>query len=187
MSEKKKQKQFEPETPLGDNQPISEAEAETAGQVSVDKFEALKKQLVEIQAQADEYKDGWQRAVADFSNYRKRIERENEQIYQNAKGSIIKIYLPILDDLERAMAARPADLVWAEGVELIYRKLQGILEAEGVIRIETEGRMFDPNFHEAVSQEPLPGYESGQIIEAVQQGYMLGERILRPARVRVAQ
>jgi len=65
--------------------------------------------------------------------------------------------------------------------------LQGILEAEGVIRIETEGRMFDPNFHEAVSQEPLPGYESGQIIEAVQQGYMLGERILRPARVRVAQ
>jgi molecular chaperone GrpE len=153
----------------------------------LDEFEALKKQLEENQAQAAEYKDGWQRAVADFQNYKRRTDAEKAETYQNAVGSIVRRYLPILDDLERALAARPADLAWADGVELIYRKLQTILEAEGVKRIEAEGQMFDPNFHEAISQEPVEGYESGQVTAIVQNGYMLGERVIRPAMVRVAQ
>ena len=98
-----------------------------------------------------------------------------------------KHYLPILDDLERALATRPADLAWVDGIELIYRKLKSILEAEGLKRIEAEGQMFDPNFHEAISQEPSEDHESGQIIAVVQNGYMLGERVIRPAMVRVAQ
>jgi len=155
--------------------------------VPAEEFEALKKQLEEAQAQAAEYKDGWQRAVAEFSNYRKRLERENGEVYQNAAADIIKRYLPVLDDMERALEARPADLAWAEGVELIYRKLQSILEAEGIRRIEAEGQAFNPNLHEAISQEPSPDHASGQVIAVVRNGYMLGERVIRPAMVRVAQ
>ncbi|MGZ6346028.1 MAG: nucleotide exchange factor GrpE [Anaerolineales bacterium] len=148
---------------------------------------ALEKQLAEAQSLAAEYKDGWQRSVADFQNYRRRVDADNKDTYQNAIGSIVKRYLPILDDLERALATRPADLAWVDGIELIYRKLKSILEAEGLKRIEAEGQMFDPNFHEAILQESCEGFESGQVIAVVQNGYTLGDRVIRPAQVRVAQ
>jgi molecular chaperone GrpE len=185
----KKIRRTDPEagqTPEEISAPGQGSEPEAAPEASP-ALEELQKQLAEAQSQAAEYKDGWQRAVAEFQNYRKRLERENGEVYQNAVASLIKRYLPILDDLERALAARPTDLAWADGVELIYRKLQAILEAEGVKRIEAEGQIFDPNFHEAISQEPSEGHESGKIIAIVQNGYMLGERVVRPALVRVAQ
>lgn len=144
-------------------------------------------QLAEAQRQAAEYKDGWQRALADFQNYKRRADSEKSETYRIAAGDIVRRYLPILDDLERALAARPADLAWAEGIELIYRKWQSLIEGEGVTRIAAEGQPFDPNFHEAVSQEPAEGVESGTVIGVLRQGYMLGERVLRPAMVRVAQ
>ena len=147
----------------------------------------LQKQRDEAISLAAEYKDGWQRSVADFQNYKRRVDGEKAETYQTAVGNIIKSYLPVLDDLERALSARPADLAWADGIDLICRKLQSILEAEGLKRIETEGQMFDPNFHEAVSQEPSENHESGQIIGVVRNGYMLGEKVIRPAMVRVAQ
>jgi len=150
-------------------------------------LEDLQKQLEELKAQAEEYKDGWQRSVADFQNYRRRVDAEKAEMYQTALGSIIKRYLPVLDDLERAMAACPADLAWVDGIELICRKLQNILEAEGLRRIEAEGQTFDPHFHEAISQEPSEAHSSGQIIAVVQNGYMLGDRVIRPALVRVAK
>ena len=192
MSNKKTPQNIEPENQESLETPAEipaepSLEAEAGQTVSLEEFEALKKQLEENQAQAAEYKDGWQRAVADFQNYRKRVERENSGVYQNALAEIIKSYLPILDDLERALQSRPADLAWVEGIELIYRKLQAILEAEGVKRIEAEGNVFDPNLHEAISQEPAEGQESGRVIAVVQNGYMLGERVIRPAIVRVAQ
>jgi molecular chaperone GrpE len=155
---------------------------------SVDEAQTeLQKQLAEAQSQAAEYKDGWQRSVADFQNYRRRVETEKAETYQLAVGSIIKRYLPVLDDMERAMEARPADLAWADGVELICRKLQSILEAEGLKRIDAEGQKFDPNFHEAISQEPADGVESGTVLGVIRNGYMLGDRVIRPAIVRVAQ
>ncbi len=147
----------------------------------------LEQQLAEAQSQAAEYKDGWQRAVAELQNYRRRVEAESKDTYNNAVGNIVKRYLPILDDLERALATCPADQSWVEGIELIYRKLQTILETEGLKRIEAEGQMFDPNFHEAIGQEPAEGVESGRVIGIIQQGYMIGERVIRPALVRVAQ
>jgi molecular chaperone GrpE len=150
-------------------------------------MEDLKKQLGELQSLADEYKDGWQRSVADFQNYKRRVEAEKGETYQTALGSVIKRYLPIVDDLERALAARPENLAWADGIELIYRKLKGILDAEGIKRIEAEGQTFDPRFHEAISQEPSDDHASGQIISVVQNGYMLGNRVIRPAVVRVAK
>ena len=147
----------------------------------------LEKQLAEAQSLAAEYKDGWQRSVAEFQNYRRRVEGERAETYQSAVGGIIKRYLAVLDDMERAIGSRPADLPWADGVELICRKLQSILEAEGLKRIEAEGQKFDPNFHEAISQEPADGVESGTVLAVIRNGYMLGERVIRPAMVRVAQ
>jgi molecular chaperone GrpE len=179
MSKKEKLHQPNPEAEIS-------PEAATASEAS-SVITELEKQLAEAQAQAAEYKDGWQRSVAEFQNFKRRIDCEKGGTYQNAVGSIIKRYLPILDDLERALAARPADLPWVEGIELIYRKLQSILEAEGLKRIEAKGKMFDPNFHEAIMQEPSEDHESGQVIAVVQNGYMLGERVIRPAMVRVAQ
>jgi molecular chaperone GrpE len=192
MSSKEMQQNTEPEEQAAPETPAetpaeSSPGTEAARTVSAEELAALKKQLADLQAQAAEYKDGWQRAVADFQNYKRRTEAEKADTYQNALGSIIKRYLPILDDLERALQSRPAGLAWAEGIELIHRKLQGILEAEGVKRIEAEGRVFDPNLHEAILQEPAEGHASGEVIAVVQNGYMLGERVIRPAQVRVAQ
>jgi len=150
-------------------------------------IDELHKQVTEAQAQAAEYKDGWQRSVADFQNYRKRIEAERAETYQSAVSNIIKRYLPIVDDLERALATRPEGLAWADGVELIYRKLQSILDSEGIKRIDAEGQMFDPNFHEAIGEEHADGAKSGQVIAVVRNGYMLGDKVIRPAMVRVAR
>jgi molecular chaperone GrpE len=158
-------------------------------------MEALQKRVeeaeaksVEMEAKSAENLDGWQRAVAEFQNYRKRMERDREADRASMRGDIIKKFLPVLDDLERALKNRPSDSgPWIGGIELIHKKLQSILEAEGLKRIEAEGQMFDPNFHEAISHEPADGVESGHVIAIVQNGYTLGERVIRPALVRVAQ
>jgi len=130
----------------------------------------------------------WQRERADFLNYKKRIERDQQQLNARIKGDIIKKILPVMDDLERALKALPdgvKEASWEAGIDLIYRKLRNTLESEGITRIA--GESFDPNIHEAISHEPSSDHGSGEIIEIVQQGYMLGDRILRPALVRVAQ
>lgn len=150
----------------------------------------LRKQLEESETKAAEYLDGWQRTQAEFSNYKKRLERDNETTYALMKGDIIRKFLPVLDDLERALKNKPEGEkaeAWAGGVELIIRKMQAILESEGVKRIEAEGAVFDPNLHEAISHEPSDKVQSGHIIAIVQNGYTLGERVVRPAQVRVAQ
>lgn len=176
------------------NKPAAEAEAVTEAAGELDELKARLQEglalLEESQAKANEYLDGWQRARAEFANYKKRVDREQAQVYQTTAGNIIKRYMEILDDLERALKNRPAEgdgAAWAEGIDLIYRKLQALLEAEGVKPMEAEGQFFDPNLHEAISHEAAPGLESGQIIEVVKQGYMLGDRVLRPAWVRVAK
>ena len=151
---------------------------------------ALQSELDQAQAKAAEYLDGWQRARAEFANYKRRIERDQTQLSQSIAGSLIKRYLEVVDDLERALKQRPAGgdgAVWAAGIELVFRKFLAILEAEGVTLMDAEGQYFDPNLHEAISQEHIAGYESGQIIEVVKPGYMLGDRVLRPAGVRVAR
>lgn len=139
---------------------------------------------------AKEYFDGWQRERADFANYKRRVERDQQMLASNIKGEIVKKYLGVLDDLERAMKNRPSGgeaEAWAGGIELIMRKIQGILESEGVKRIPAESQDFDPNRHEAITYEESPDHKGGEIIEVVQQGYMLGDRVLRPALVRVAR
>lgn len=185
MTDKKKYKHEEEVTetppaaeyaPVEGNQPDADAERE-----------AVKAQLAEAESRASEYKDGWARSQAEFQNYKKRIERDNELTYASMKGDIVKKVLPVLDDLELALQNRPADNAWANGIELIARKLQNILESEGVKRIEAKGLAFDPNFHDAITHEPSEEVESEHVIDVVRNGYTLGERVIRPASVRVAQ
>ena len=192
MTEKKKHKH---EEEIDENQAEAVAQSfqeegqvksEIAEQLSAE-VESLKKKLAEAEPKISEYKDGWARSQAEFQNYKKRLERDNELMYVSMKGDIIKKVLPALDDLERALQNRPAEGSWADGIELIARKLQNMLESEGVKRIEAVGAEFDPNFHEAISHEPADGVKSGFVIAVVQNGYMLGERVIRPALVRVAQ
>jgi len=170
----------------GEEAAEADVEKNTQGQGEKDVFVELE----ECRAKANEYLEGWQRARAEFANYKRRVEREQSQYQLNATGNVIRRYLDILDDLDRALKNRPQEgegAAWAQGIELIYRKFQNLLEAEGVVAMDSEAQMFDPNFHEAISSEDSPDHESGQIIEVLKQGYLIGDRVLRPALVRVAR
>lgn len=160
------------------------------GDVSLEEsIESLHASLEEMTAKAEEYLDGWQRARAEFANYKKRVLKENTEIHQVARGEVIKIYLDILDDLKRALDEKPSQgegKSWAEGIELIVQKLCNRLEAEGVTPMDPLGEEFDPNIHEALMKEESDEYDSGQIIEVMQEGYWIGDKVLRPALVRVA-
>jgi molecular chaperone GrpE len=165
------------------------AEIPPAGNALPPELEPLIKDLAEAQSKRDEYLDGWQRSMAEFSNYKKRIERDREQTQQNLTGALIKRYLEVADDLERALKTRPTEgdgAAWANGVELIYRKLVTILDGQGVKPMDVLGQPFDPNRHEAIGQVENAALPSGYIVEIIQTGYVIGERVLRPALVRIA-
>lgn len=153
-------------------------------------LERLREELEKAKSQAAEYLDGWQRTQAEFSNYKKRQETERAQMITLANAGLLRKLLPVVDDFERALSTLPShlnQLTWSEGIFIIKRKLDAIIESEGVKPIETSGQAFDPRYHEAVTHEEAPGYEEDQIIGQVQKGYTLGERVLRPALVRVAK
>jgi molecular chaperone GrpE len=154
-------------------------------------IEALQKQLNEANAKAQENLAGWQRERAEFSNYKKRQDQQMADLRAFSTINLIKRVLPILDDFERAQKTLPegvSHMTWIEGVMLIQRKLQGVLEAEGVKPLEVRPNdVFDPNLHEAISHDDADGIESGHVIEMLQTGYKIGERVIRPALVRVAR
>jgi molecular chaperone GrpE len=198
MENERDQEEFEVEMDAdlaGEPDSTPGAESDETGEVEVEQpvspedMENLKNELNEMRTKADEYLDGWQRARAEFANYKKRVDRDQAQVYQLAVSSIVKRYLDVVDDLERALKNKPQQgdgAVWAEGIELVYRKMLALLESEGVKQMDAQGEIFDPNLHEAISQEAHPEYEDGQIIEVIKQGYLLGDRVIRPALVRVA-
>ena len=140
--------------------------------------------LQALTRERDEYLDSLQRLKAEFDNYRKRTEREQSERAANSATRLVKELLPVLDDLERALeaATEHEEAKLEEGVRLVHRALLGILQREGVAEIETEGA-FDPNVHEALLSQPDDEKESGQILDVLQKGYRLGDRVLRPARV----
>jgi molecular chaperone GrpE len=151
---------------------------------------SLTSELEEWQSKANEYLDGWQRSRAEFANYKKRVERDQSLVAQKATANVIKHFLEVMDDLELALKNRPQEgegASWADGVELVYRKFSSVLETERVTPMEAEGQYFDPTLHEAITNEDNPDYESGQIIEVLKRGYFIGDRVLRPATVRVAR
>jgi len=176
----------EQEQEVAEEAAVVREEPEEAG----DELEKLQEELEKAEAKAAEYLDGWQRTQAEFSNYKKRQEAERTQVMTLASATLLRKLLPLVDDFERAVVTLPAglsQLTWCEGVFLIKRKLDAILESEGVKPIETKGQTFDPRYHEAVTYEEVAGYEDGQIIGEVQRGHTLGEWVLQPALVRVAK
>jgi molecular chaperone GrpE (heat shock protein) len=140
----------------------------------------------EAETKRDEYLRDLQRLAADFDNYRKRALREQESLVARAHERLVRELLPVVDDLERALeaAAKHEEAKLEEGVRLVYRELERVLAREGLVEIETDGR-FDPHVHEALLAQPSEA-EEGSVIQVVQKGYRLGDRVLRPARVVVA-
>lgn len=142
----------------------------------------------ELQQERDDLYDRLLRVTAEFDNYRKRTDRERRLLSESAGADVIQDLLPVLDDLERALdAATEADDAFREGVQLIHRQLLEVLRRRGVEPIESVGQLFDPNWHEALAQEPADGHADGEVVGEVRRGYRIGERLLRAAMVRVAK
>ena len=146
--------------------------------------------LAELTQQRDDLYDRLLRKTAEFDNYRKRTERERIQLSEAAAADLLTELLPLVDDMERALQADAGsdggDAV-RKGVELIHRQLLDILRKRGVRPVESLGADFDPHYHNAVSHEPAEGRRDGEVVEEFRRGYMLGDRLLRPAMVKVAK
>jgi molecular chaperone GrpE len=176
----------EPVEETGAADPGAEGYTATPQEVMVEA--ELHEQLEQAEARAAEYLDSLQRERAAFQNFRKRVERERaEQAELQASRLLLKV-LPILDDFDRAMAAIPETDrgQWFDGVALIQRKLERFIADEGVTEIAALGQPFDPALHEAVAVDHDTDAASGTILDVMQRGYRHGDRVLRPARVRVA-
>lgn len=150
-------------------------------------LEALRELLAKEKERAEANLASWQRSAADFQNYKRRVEQEREEIARLSNAAMIINLLPLMDDLERALDSvdtRLAGMTWLDGLRLIHRKFQALLEMNAVTEIEADGQDFDPNVHEAVTFGPG---EENKVIAVVQKGYRLGGRVLRPAMVVVGK
>ena len=152
-----------------------------------DDIESLRTRLAQEQEKAQSYHASWQRAAADYQNFKRRVEEERSEVGRLANAALVINLLPLIDDLERALRTvdtKLAGLTWIDGIWLIYRKFQAVLENAGVKEIEADGRPFDPKVHEAISEAPG---EEGKVVSVVQKGYLLGDRVVRPAMVVVGR
>ena len=155
---------------------------------------ALQEDPDQILKERDDYRDRLLRSIAEFDNYRKRIERERRELAEFVSFEILHDLLPLVDDLERALAAAAPSgesttqtvASYRAGVELIYKQLAELLRKRNVTPIETTGADFDPHVHQAVATEPSATHRDNEVIEELRRGYRLGERLLRPAMVKVA-
>ena len=157
------------------DEPVTQTEAEPEAD-----------ELATVTRERDEYLDALQRVKAEFDNYRRRAARDQESLVARAHEGLVRQLLPILDDLERALeaAAEHEEAKLEEGVRLVHRSLRELLQKEGLTEVEANGK-FDPHVHEALLSQPSEA-EEGTVIEVVQKGYTLGDRVVRPARVVVA-
>jgi len=167
------------------NEPFEEQDQDP--QVQDDAAEAV--DVAALKAERDALQDRLLRTAAEFDNYRKRIDRERREQSDAAASSLLSEVLPVVDNLERALQSPsgPEAAGFRAGVELILRQLLDLLRKRGVTPIEALGADFDPRFHQAVSQEASDAHRDGEVMEEMQRGYMLGERLLRPAMVKVAK
>ncbi len=144
-------------------------------------------ELARAEAERDQYLDALQRLKAEFDNYRRRTERDRQAVVVAAQREVVRGLLPVMDNLERAVAAlgdRGEEIV--AGLEMVRGQLAGLLAGHGVEEIEAVGRAFDPNVHEAVAQVPSAEHPDGAVVEVVEKGYRISEHVLRPSRVVVA-
>lgn len=149
----------------------------------------LKKELVVAQKKAEEYLDGWKRAKADYLNLKKDSEKRQEELVKFANAALIMSLLPILDHFRRAFDHLPADQKdsdWVKGIAQIKKQLEDLLLALEIKPMKAVGEKFDPLYHEAVAHEKKEGFEADKIIEEIETGYLIHDKILKPAKVKVA-
>ena len=166
-----------------------EAPAEDVEELELPEGTNLITALIEAQKEAAANKDGWQRARAEFANYKKRTERERSELFQRAAHDTLRALLPIIDDFHRAFESMPeafGEDPWIGGVTMIQRKFMTLLEQYEVQAIEPTGEPFDPVLHQAIGAEESDTVESGHVIETLQKGYRAGDNVLRLALVKVA-
>jgi molecular chaperone GrpE len=166
------------------------AELDTSPAKLTAELDQLRAALEAAQQEAAENKAAWQRSAADFSNYKRRTEQERDAMLGLANEVLLAKLLAIVDDFDRAIANKPAELAdsgWVGGIVAIDRKLDQLLESEGLTPIEALGKQFDPHEHEAIAQEDRPGVPEGTVIAELQKGYRIRDRVLRPAMVAVAR
>lgn len=170
-----------------DENDITADASETAGR-SAAATEATDDSPEQIKQQRDDYYDRLLRKTAEFDNYRKRTDRERQQLSEAAAADLLQELLPLVDDMERALRADSDDAdAIRKGVELIHKQLLETLRKRGVRPIDALGADFDPHYHMAVAHEPANDRREGEVIEEFRRGYMLGDRLLRPAMVKVAK
>ena len=145
--------------------------------------------MAALQRERDDFKDRWVRKTAEFENYRKRIERERREQADMAIADLLEAILLVVDDFDLALTveAGPEAEAYRAGVELIHAKLLSVLKKHGVRAIDALGADFDPNIHQAVMHESSPDHRDGEVIGELRKGYMLGDKLLRPAMVKVAK
>lgn len=150
---------------------------------------ASTERVAELQRERDDYHDRWMRKAAEFENYRRRIERERREQADEAVLNLLQELLLVVDDFDRALTVEGGDQAnaYRKGVELIHAKLHDLLRRQGVTPIEAIGADFDPNIHQAVVQEVSADHRDGEVIDEMRKGYMINERLLRPAMVKVAK
>ncbi len=166
------------------------AELDASPQALSAELDQLRQQLEAAQQEAAENKAGWQRASADFANYKRRTEQERDAMFGLANETLLIKMLAVADDFDRAIATVPAERQadsWVEGIAAIDRKLRLVLDSEGLTPIEAVGQPFDPHEHEAVVQEERPDLAEGTVTAELQRGYRIRDRVLRPAMVAVAK
>ena len=157
---------------------------------ALSEIEPLPDPIDEMESQRDEFKAMAQRAQADLVNYRRRVDEERQELRRNANANLITKFLGVVDDFERAIDMLPDDAAsagWQEGLMLVKRKLDSVLESEGVSKIEAEGKPFDPWEHEAVFHQETPDVEEGVIVSVFKDGYRLHDKVLRASQVIVAK
>ncbi len=150
----------------------------------------MEAQLAEEKKKSEDYLDKYLRMTAEFQNFKRRAEKDKADYAQYANQRLLKRLLDVLDSFDAGFKTIPAQFKhepWVEGMRAVERQLLQILEQEGVTPIDTQGKTFDPNFHEAMFYEPAEGASEGQILDELQRGYMLQDRVLRPTRVKVAK
>lgn len=192
-AKKSKEKDIQPDTTIPAEETVRPEEVgqeeEVRPEEATSEASLLEQQLAEEQKKSAEYLNQLKRSHADFINYKRRCRQEQKDARASAEGALLERVLPVLDDLGRAMASVPeelADNAWAEGIALTARQLMNTLEQLGVTPIGEPGETFDPYKHDAILRMPSPKHAEGTIIQVVRPGYMLRDRVLRPAQVVVA-
>lgn len=172
---------------------MSDANASTNEQPQAEQatdVATLQARIEALEKEVAEHKDAYLRATADYRNLKRRYDTERIELIGRASAAVLLKLLPVVDDMGRATASVSSDVeatAWFGGFKLIPQKLQQLLDSEGVTAIVSEGQPFDPNLHEAIAYEPCDAANDGKVVAELQRGYMLRDKVLRPAMVKVGQ